>query len=292
MKKTKYIVYSLLMMFLLLGFINTAFAEQGNSENKSQNQQFSINRKGNIEIIGGVIQDIAVDKITVKVWDFNVSVNIASSTVLVRKFGGKSNTGEFANLDTVNIHGTFVSGSPLVINGLKIRDKSIHKIKWEKGGTVQSVSQDGFILKTEKGDELTVKTTGETEIKAGKEIKNLSDIKVNDKVNVSGVLNTNSNTILAMKIKIKVVVEIIKFDKVSKNKEGTIESVNIEEKSFVLKTETGDNFTIKTNSDTIIRQNGERKVFDDLKVSGKVEVKGVMDIAADSIINATRITIK
>lgn len=290
MKITKYIVYSLLAVFLFAGLTGIASATENRASNNSQAQEFAIRAQGKVKIVGGVVQDISTNKITVKVWDLSVSVNVNDTTILVRKFGGKSDISEFASGDTVNINGELVSGSPLVINGLDIRDKSTHKIRSEKKGTVQSVSSDGFVLKTEKGDELTIKVNGDTEITAGKETKSLSDIKVGDVIIVSGVVNTNAGTILAAKVKMKVITETIKNTKV--NVEGTVQSLNADEKSFVLKPETGDNLTVKTDSDTMIKQARTKKAFSDLKVGDSVQVKGSRDAVNSSMVNATRVTIK
>lgn len=125
------------------------------------------------------------------------TINTTTSTLFARRFGGKSSISEFTVGDKINVRGTTVDDTGLVINATYIKDISIFKRQAAFTGIVKSISENTMVITTtSKGDQTMVLDT-ETKLvnKNGKAIAK-DQIMVGDKVSVFGVWNANQNRMI------------------------------------------------------------------------------------------------
>jgi len=296
MKTTKYIIYSLFTVFLLLGFTNAVFAEESVSGEK--NQHIVINNKGKIEIKNAVLETVSSSLITARAWGMLFNVNLTTDTTIIRRFGSKeSNVNTLSAGDMLNIKGVILESPSQTIQASQIKDTSIQKIQVEKTGIIQSISGTDFVLRIDsaQANEFTVKTDSDTKILLKREVKQFSDLKVGDRVAAFGVKNRSNLTIFANKIEIKTVTTERGVRKNAKaNYIGLVKTVDSANKTFVFTNEkSGNDYTVKVVVDTKIkRRDNDIESFSDIEVGKRVQVRGILNKEGDNaFITASKIII-
>jgi len=102
----------------------------------------------------GKITAIKGDTITIKTSDGReYTINVSPSTILKRRFGGKSEFSEFSQGDRVNVVGKWTNDSKTVLDARHIRDSSIQKRWGVFFGDVNAKNNDNFVMKTKRGTE-------------------------------------------------------------------------------------------------------------------------------------------
>lgn len=102
----------------------------------------------------GEITAINGNTLTIKTSDGKeYTVNISSSTVLRRKFGGKSEISEFSVGDKVNIVGKWSDDTKTILDARNIRNASIQKRWGVFFGEVTAKKSDNFVINTKRGTE-------------------------------------------------------------------------------------------------------------------------------------------
>lgn len=132
----------------------------------------------------------------------NLVLKISDKTSLIKAWGGKMKISDMSAGDEMHIVVKFSADGSLDVRVVK--DNSLHILR-NKKGIVESInaSISSFVLKQEKRT-LTVKTDANTKFKLrGSTSTSFADIKVGDKVTVSGIVNTNLNTVNAASVLIK-----------------------------------------------------------------------------------------
>lgn len=296
MKTTKYIVYLLFAVILVFSAITAVFAEE--SVNNEKNQHININNKGKIEIKNAVLETVSSSLITAKAWGILFTVNLTADTKIIRRFGTKENgVNTLSAGDMINIKGVITESPSQTIQASQIKDTSIQKIKEEKTGIIQSISGTDFVLRIDsaQANEYTVKTDSDTKISGKKEVKQFSDLKIGDRVAVSGVRNRSNLTIFASKVDIKTVITEEGIRKNSKaNYKGPVKTVDSVNKTFIFTNEkSSKDYTVKVVTDTKIRRgDSDIESFSDIEVGKRVQVRGILSEDGGTVfIAATKIII-
>jgi len=131
-----------------------------------------------------------------------ITLKITDKTSLIKAWGGRMKISEMSAEDQLHMVVKFNADGSLDLRVL--RDNSLHILR-NKKGIVESINASitSFILKQNKRN-LTVKTDANTKFQLrGNTSTSFADIKVGDKVTVSGIINTNLNTVNAVLIIIK-----------------------------------------------------------------------------------------
>lgn len=124
------------------------------------------------------------------------TVRTDGSTILLRKFGGKSALAEMSPGDVLNIIGKWTDSSQTIIQAKLIRDKSIQKRNGTFFGHVAELTSTGWTMTTEKRGIQTVTVSSSTKFtdKREKAIFRV-DVKIGDLVRVRGLWDDKLNTI-------------------------------------------------------------------------------------------------
>ncbi len=157
-------------------------------------------RKGKAAIGSGILKSKTGTTLVVTSKDgVDYTVNTDSNTHFERRFWGKGTLDEMQVGDTLNVIGRWTDDTHTAINAVLVRDLSIMKRFGVFFGTVSSLTADGWVMKTQRGDEtVTVDSTtkfvnrrGETITKAG--------VKVGDRVRVRGLWDKTNSTLTEVK---------------------------------------------------------------------------------------------
>lgn len=123
-------------------------------------------------------------------------VNITDKTQLLKKFGGKSNLGEYSVGNEVMVFGKFTDETKKVIDARVIRDLSIQKRWGAFIGNVTVKKADSFVINTVARGNLTVYVDSATKfINRKEEIITYTDVQVNHRVMVKGVWDKTLNQV-------------------------------------------------------------------------------------------------
>lgn len=147
-------------------------------------------------------------------------------------------------------------------------------------GKVTSINGNSIVILANKNS-YTVDVTNAKLLRRLGGAMNLSDIQVNDRLNVVG---TRSGTNITASS-----VRNLSLQTHHGTFVGTVDSVGTD--SFVLKSMKRGNQTINTNSSTNYRHNGKSEQFSDIVVGAKVTVSGVWD-RSNSNVTASKISIR
>jgi hypothetical protein len=125
-----------------------------------------------------------------------ITVNIASNTVLLRKFGAKSVFSEFSVNDQVQVVGKWTGDTKTAVNARVVRNLSIQKRHGTFVGTISSLSATGFVLLPlqRPSQNVTVSSTTKYVNRQNSSIS-FSDLKIGQKVMVRGMWDNKANTV-------------------------------------------------------------------------------------------------
>lgn len=139
-------------------------------------------------------------EITVVKGDQSIILKISDKTTILRKFGGKSSLTELHVGDIVTARGTWVDETKAVLDTRVLRDLSIQKRHGTFWGKIKSISGVTFVLETSGRGDQTVQPDDNTKIINRKEVKvSFSDLKVGDRVRVTGLWDLTLKTISEVK---------------------------------------------------------------------------------------------
>ncbi len=229
----KKIFISLLAALTALTIAVPAFADDDRGEHMKaahslgSTLEVHINDNGKTLVRGAKVTAVSGNTITATTAWGSVSmawtVNTNAGTEFVRKAGGASNISEVSVGDFISFYGMLVTTtSGFTVNADIVKDWSVQAISGSFNGTVQSVnvSANSFVLASNERGTVTVMVSGQTSVMKGDAAAVFADIVAGASVQVKGVWNTQTNTIAASRVTIKVPkIEARTF-------EGTIKSIS------------------------------------------------------------------
>lgn len=142
---------------------------------------------------------IAGQTLTVTARSKTYTVTVTDKTTLRRRFGGKSNLGEFVVGNTLQVAGKL--SAETTIDARAIRNMSIQKVNASFSGAIQSIDAAGqkFVLKPMARKIITVTVSADTKITQAGQAKTFADLQVGMKVTASGVWDRSNDTLTEVK---------------------------------------------------------------------------------------------
>ncbi|MBI3397152.1 hypothetical protein HY045_01605 [Candidatus Woesebacteria bacterium] len=118
-----------------------------------------------------------------------------SNTQFRRKFWGKSSLSEMKVGDKVTVIGQWTDTNHTSIQAKLVRDLSIQKRSGVFFGMVKSLTPDGWVISTKRGDETVTVSTLTKLVNRRQQPIVQADIKVGDRVRVKGLWDKVANTL-------------------------------------------------------------------------------------------------
>lgn len=208
------------------------------------------------------------------------TVEVTSSTNLVRRFNGGSGLQEFMIGDTLEVRGTLSDSTTNTVNANKIKDASIQRRGGTFYGSVVSLdcANNRFTFKPDERSQQTVYVTSSTKIIRGGEKITCTDLKVNERAIVIGTWRPANNRIDADRV-------IVKFRGIA----GTLTNIELTNgglpATLTIRHGSGQLWTINVTSSTkLLRRYMKTASIEEFAVGDKVEARGTL--AGERIINA------
>lgn len=222
--------------------------------------------------------------LTVQVGPTSYTVNVTSSTILVRKFGGPSSLDEFALGDLLRVEGTVTSTT---VDATKIKNLSIQRKGASFKGKVLSIdaSAKSFVLDPTKEslENQTVTTSTNTRFFQGNRMGIFSDIGVGMTVKVIGIWRKSLNILAADRV-------LIKMTELT----GTVTAIDCTSspKTITVSTKSKGHgttsWTVNITDKTVIRDKILTVIAcTDVKVNHKVHIRGLR--TGDASIDALQV---
>ncbi len=153
-------------------------------------------KKSKAAIGSGILKSISGTTLTVEKDGKTYTILTDSKTQFRRRFWGKATLDEFGTGDTVAVIGLWTDDTKTTVQARLVRDMSIQKRHGVFFGTVESVSDSGWVMMTvQRGNQtVTVSSTTKFINRRGETIAK-ADVLVGHRVRVRGLWNSTNNTI-------------------------------------------------------------------------------------------------
>ncbi len=191
---------------LLASFAVSALADQNNdnSQGKKDNTpiakmmvQFNSNGKGQLS---GTVAAMQSGSFTLNSWGGVWNINVASSTKIIRRFGGTSNLPEFAVGDAVLVSGTVSTTTSWAVNAAKVQNMSIQTRNASFNGTISNLSGSSFTLTTKSRGGVKVTVNTDARVMVNDKTGAVSDLANGMTATISGVWDRTQSTVMASKV--------------------------------------------------------------------------------------------
>lgn len=188
----------------------------------------------------------------------------ASSAKLVRRYGGTMTVADIQVNDQVFVQGTLVGAS---IKAKAIENFSLQARNGAFSGTVQSVSGNSFVLKSQNRGMQTVLTSVNTKFLKNGAAATLADVVVGATVHVDGIWNNTNNNVMANKVRVTVKQEQVRLN-------GTVSALS--GTTLTLNGMDGKTYTVNVVAAILASSSYYGKDWTNLKVGDRVQVWGKM----------------
>lgn len=202
------------------------------------------------------------------------TVNVTTSTSLIRKYNATSGLDEFAVADLVRVWGTF---NGTTVDATKVKDLSIQRKGAAQWGKIVSIdtSASTFLFDTnrKKTPNQTVTTSASTKIVLGNQLGIFADLKVGMVVKVVSLWRPSQQTMLAERIMVRLtelegVVKTVSCDTNTLTVQGQGESSSLSNSSKGI-------WTLTLTDKSVLRDRELKQITcADIKVNHKVHVRG------------------
>ncbi len=236
-------------------------------------QMVNINPAGRTNL-RGTLDSVGSNSLTVKSWGGNWTVNLVSTTKLVRRFGGSSSLSEFQKGDVVEVQGRAETNAVWTINAEGVKDFSIQMKGANFSGTISNLSGGSFSLATKERGTVQVTFKADARVMVNGKAGVAADLANGMQAMVSGVWDRKQSTVLAEKVQAKTP----GLQKMSVR--GTISNLS------------GNSFTLSANSGTFqVTINSGSKINVDGKEANASALANGMTVMAAGTGNKTTLTL-
>lgn len=188
----------------------------------------------------------------------------ASSAKLVRRYGGTMMVTDIQLNDQIFVQGTLIGTS---IKAKAIEDFSLQARNGTFSGTVQSVSGNSFVLKSQNRGMQTVLTSTATKFLKNGAVATLADVVVGATVSVDGIWNNTNNNLTANKVRVTVKQEQVRLN-------GTVSAMN--GTMLTLNGTDGKTYGVNVAGAVLATSSYYGKDWANLKIGDRVQVWGKM----------------
>ncbi len=195
----------------------------------------------------------------------------ASAAKLVRRYGGTMTVSDIQFNDQIFVQGTLVGTS---IKAKSIEDFSLQVRNGTFSGTVQSVSGNSFVLKSQNRGTQTVLTSASTKFLKNGSAASLVDVVVGATVSVEGIWNNTNSNITANKVRVTVKQEQVRLNGMVSAMSGT---------TLTLSGTDGKTYTVNVAGAVLATSSYYGKEWTNLKVGDRVQVWGKMMMGSTQV---------
>lgn len=156
----------------------------------------------------------APTSLSVQTKSATITVMVAGTTTLLRRYNGHSNLAEFSPGDQLSVRGSYEAGSTTTLDALSIKDKSIQHAFTDVLGQVQSVANGaatlvvahkrGFFSPYRHGGNMQVTFTSATIVMSGGVTTTVDAIQPGLKIIAMGLYDRHTHTLRAARVRIQV----------------------------------------------------------------------------------------
>lgn len=190
----------------------------------------------------------------------------ATDAKLDRRYGATMSFSDIQVNDTVEVKGTFATGSTTIIKAKTIRDLSLQARNGEFKGQVTSIGTNSFVLQTANRSMQTINLTNTTIVKVDGATSSFSGITVGATVEVTGVWNTANNNVTAYKILVKTYPLSISF------RGNLLQIAN--DTTLNVRAQNGLTYEVQAKDARITLRNNASSSLGELRVGDMLEIKG------------------
>lgn len=166
--------------------------------------------------------------------------------------------------DQIFVQGTLVGTA---IKAKAIEDFSLQARNGTFSGTVQSVSGNSFVLKSQNRGMQTVLTSASTKFLKNGAVASVADVMVGATVSVDGIWNNTNNNLTANKVRVTVKQEQVRLNATVSAMNGTTLTLNGTD---------GKTYTVNVAGAILATSSYYGKEWTNLKVGDRVQVWGKM----------------
>lgn len=175
-------------------------------------QSLTINENGRVSLQGAKVVSVEGATINATIsWGgssgFSGIIKTDASTEFVRRNGGRTSMSEIVPGHYIAVEGVLdTSASKPTVIAKVVRDWSVLKMEINPFGVVSSIDTAAktFMLKTQERGVLKVLVSDATVFTKGNTAASFSALKVGDMLSVNGLLEQNTSTLQANRVKIRV----------------------------------------------------------------------------------------
>lgn len=218
--------------------------------------------------------------LTVTVGATTYTVEVSTSTHIVRRFNASSDLAEFLIGDILEVRGTITNQSANIMTAEKIRNISVQRSGGTFNGTITALdcTNNTLIYKPNSRVQQTVYLSTNTKIIRGGEKIKCADLTVNEQAKIIGLWRPTSQRIDADRI-------IVKMQTIA----GTVSAIGLTDgglpATLTVTHKHGRIWTVNVTSATkLYRRYMGTATIDEFAVGDKIEARGTL--AADKMINA------
>lgn len=194
----KYIGFISAALFLA-SVLPTLASENFNVPNLQQ--LVNINPSGGA-VLSGKLKSKNLDSLVISSWGGDWAINIASTTKITKRTDGKVNLSDLLVGDMLQITGKVNTTSPWTVNARAVKDGSFQTRNATLNGVISNLKSDSLTLTTKKNGVVQVAINTSTKILVGNLTVPSTTLMNGLSVSVSGVLSTQTTTLLAEKIRL------------------------------------------------------------------------------------------
>lgn len=163
-------------------------------------QSLSVNSQGNVVMQNAQLTSVSGDILKVKVWGMEWTVATSNETRFLSRGGDRMQASDLQVGDVLRVLCKTSAETPLSCKAQTIHDRSAKIQRRSVSGSISVIAAPDTIgIKTERG-EVKVKTTAETKIVIGGELKTFADLTVGLRVVARGVFDTRTGILTATSI--------------------------------------------------------------------------------------------
>ncbi len=161
-------------------------------------QNFHVQNSG-FAYARGVVTDIGSSTISMTSWGMPISLNLSSSTILVRQLGEFGALSEIKTGDDIRFYGFVSNTNPLAVDAQRIRDLSL--LETTISGVISNLGSNGFTLILSNGAQANVTVYSNTSIAVNGTTTSFSSLRNGYRASVFGILNKNDRSDIAYSVK-------------------------------------------------------------------------------------------
>lgn len=167
-------------------------------------QSISVNPEGRVVIQNAELTSVSGDTLKVKVWGMEWTVATSGETRFLSRGGDRMTVSDLKVGDVLRVLCKTSAETPLACKAQAVSDRSAKIQRRTVTGTIASLlPPDMFTLRNERGGEVKVKTTAETKIAIGGEVKTFADLTVGMRASARGIFDARTEVLTATQVDVR-----------------------------------------------------------------------------------------